>query len=154
LQNAAALRGVLDFVVREYLWLSVETKPVILFDGVCNLCNNSVQFVINRDPEGKFRFAALQSEHATKIMRSHRLDPSALHSIILVDGDKVYQRSRAALEIVRRLSGLWPLLYGFLVIPPFIRNWLYDRVAANRYKWFGKKDECMIPTPELRSRFL
>jgi predicted DCC family thiol-disulfide oxidoreductase YuxK len=113
-----------------------------------------VQFVIKRDRRVTFRFAALQSEPGQKLMRQHQMDPSALHSIIVVDGGKMYLRSRAALEIVRRLSGLWPMLYAFIIIPPFIRDWIYDRVAANRYRWFGKKDECMIPTPELRERFL
>lgn len=133
---------------------AVESNSIILFDGVCNLCNGSVQFVIRRDPKGVFRFAALQSSEGQELMRQHGLDTSALYSIIVVSGGKVWQRSRAALEIVRRLSGLWPLLYGFIIVPPFIRDWFYDRIAANRYKWFGKQDECMIPTPELRARFL
>jgi predicted DCC family thiol-disulfide oxidoreductase YuxK len=134
--------------------VQVGTNPIILFDGVCNLCNGSVQFVIKRDPEGLFRFAALQSSQGQELMRQHNLDTSGLYSIIVVSGDKVWQRSRAALEIVRHLSGLWPLLYAFIIVPPFIRDWVYDRIAANRYKWFGKKEECMIPTPELRARFL
>jgi predicted DCC family thiol-disulfide oxidoreductase YuxK len=134
--------------------VQVGTNPIILFDGVCNLCNGSVQFVIKRDPEGLFRFAALQSSQGQELMRQHNLDTSGLYSIIVVSGDKVWQRSRAALEIVRHLSGLWPMLYAFIIVPPFIRDWVYDRIAANRYKWFGKKEECMIPTPELRARFL
>jgi predicted DCC family thiol-disulfide oxidoreductase YuxK len=134
--------------------VQVGTNPIILFDGVCNLCNGSVQFVIKRDPEGLFRFAALQSSQGQELMRQHNLDTSGLYSIIVVSGDKVWQRSRAALEIVRHLSGLWPMLYAFIIVPPFIRDWVYDRIGANRYKWFGKKEECMIPTPELRARFL
>jgi predicted DCC family thiol-disulfide oxidoreductase YuxK len=113
-----------------------------------------VQFVIERDPRGVFRFAALQSEQGEKLMRQHQLDPAMLYSIVLIDGDKHFERSRAALEIARRLSGLWPAMYAFIIVPPFLRNWVYDLIASNRYRWFGRKDECMIPTPELRSRFL
>jgi predicted DCC family thiol-disulfide oxidoreductase YuxK len=128
--------------------------PVVLFDGVCNLCNASVLFVIKRDPRGIFRFAALQSAFAREILVKHNLDPDGLHSIIVVHGSRLYKRSRAALEVVRRLRGLWPILYILIIVPPFIRDWVYDWVASNRYDWFGKKDQCMIPTPELRSRFI
>lgn len=128
--------------------------PVVLFDGVCNLCNGTVLFIIKRDPRGVFRFAALQTAVGQGHLPVHGLNPGQFHSIILLDGHKIYQRSTAALEIARRLSGLWPLLYIFIAVPPFLRNWIYDRISANRYKWFGKKDQCMIPTPELRSRFL
>lgn len=128
--------------------------PVVLFDGVCNLCNGSVLFIIRRDPKLVFRFAALQSKFGREQLVAHGLDPDRLHSIILLYEGKAYQQSRAALEIARRLSGLWPLLYIFIIVPPFLRNWLYDLIATNRYRWFGKKDQCMIPTPELRSRFV
>jgi predicted DCC family thiol-disulfide oxidoreductase YuxK len=127
---------------------------VVLFDGVCNLCNGSVLFIIKRDPKKTFSFSALQSEFAREQLLKRGLDPTRLHSIIVIHNENVYQRSRAALEIARRLSGPWPILYIFIIIPPFIRNWVYDLVATNRYKWFGKKDQCMIPTPELRSRFI
>jgi predicted DCC family thiol-disulfide oxidoreductase YuxK len=132
----------------------MSNHPVILFDGVCNLCNNSVQFVISHDPEGRFRFAALQSASGQSLLRERHLDPETFTSIVLIMNGRVYQRSRAALEIARRLSGLWPLIYAFIIVPPFVRDWVYDWIAANRYKWFGKRNECMIPTPELRSRFL
>lgn len=128
--------------------------PVILFDGVCNLCNQSVLFIIKRDHQGTFRFAALQSEFGQRVLQEHQFDPAKLYSIILVEGDKVTDRSTAALRIARRMNGLWPLLYGLIIIPPFIRNWVYDWISRNRYKWFGKKDECMIPTPELKARFI
>src|SRR5436190_2185873 len=124
--------------------------PVVLFDGVCNLCNQSVQFIIRRDPKQEFHFSTLQSNFAREQLVEHGLDPNRLHSVIVIDRGNTHQRSRAALEIARRLSGLWPLLYVFIIISPFIRDWAYDFVAANRYKWFGKKDHCMIPTPELR----
>lgn len=130
------------------------SNPVILFDGVCNLCNQSVQFVIRHDPRSKFRFAALQSDFGQKVLREHHIDTEKLLSVVLVIGNRqVYDRSRAALEIARRLNGLWPLFYVFVIVPPFIRNFVYDWIARNRYRWFGRTDECMIPTPELKSRF-
>jgi len=129
-------------------------KQVILFDGVCNLCNSSVQFVIQRDLSGKFNYAALQSAAGQQLLEAHGLPVSDLYSIILIKDGKAYQRSRAALEVARQLSGLWPLLYVFIIVPPFIRNGIYNWISRNRYRWFGKKDECMIPTPELKSRFL
>lgn len=129
-------------------------KQTILFDGVCNLCNSSVQFVINRDPRRTFQFAALQSTSGKALLQEHHLPEASLYSVILIREGTVYQRSSAALQIVRGLTGLWPLLYIFIIVPPFIRNAIYDWIASNRYRWFGAKNECMIPTPELKSRFL
>lgn len=133
----------------------VATKhKVILFDGVCNLCNTSVTFVIKRDKTDTFRFATLQEEPGKSLLEKHAIDPSETDSIILVDGEKAYTKSTAALKIARHLGGGYPLLYGFMIVPKFIRNWVYDYVAKNRYKWYGKKESCMIPTPALRSKFL
>jgi predicted DCC family thiol-disulfide oxidoreductase YuxK len=129
-------------------------SPVILFDGVCNLCNQSVQFVIRHDRDSKFRFSALQSDFGKAELAKHNLSTEKLLSVVLLVGDKVYDRSRAALEVARRLDGLWPLLYVFVIVPPFIRNFVYDWIANNRYRWFGRTDECMLPTPELRARFI
>lgn len=129
-------------------------KPVILFDGVCNLCNASVQFVINHDPQSQFRFAALQSTFGQSQLDKHKFDKERLLSVVLLIGDKAYDRSRAALEIAKRLSGLWPLLYAFIIVPPFIRDFVYNWISQNRYRWFGRTDECMIPTPELKARFI
>ena len=129
-------------------------SPVILFDGVCNLCNQSVQFVINHDRSSRFRFAALQSSFGQEQLAKHGFDTGKLQSIVLLDGNKVYDRSRAALEIAKGLSGLWPLMYVFVVVPPFIRNFVYDWISRNRYRWFGRTDECMIPTPDLKARFI
>jgi predicted DCC family thiol-disulfide oxidoreductase YuxK len=129
-------------------------KQIILFDGVCNLCNTSVQFVIQRDTSGKFNYAALQSVAGQKLLKENNLPANEFYSIILIKNGEVFQRSRAALEIARELSGLWPLLYVFVIVPPFIRNGIYNWIAKNRYRWFGRKEECMIPTPELKSRFL
>ena len=129
-------------------------KQIILFDGVCNLCNSSVQFVIQRDPSGKFNYAALQSAAGQQLLKENHLPVNELYSIILIKDGKTYQRSRAALEVARELNGLWPLLYAFVIIPSFIRNGIYNWISGNRYRWFGRRDECMIPTPELKSRFL
>lgn len=128
--------------------------PVILFDGVCNLCNSSIQFVIRNDRAARFRFAALQSPFGEQQLRKYKFNTEQFLSVILVVDGKAYDRSRAALEIARRLSGLWPLMYGFIIVPPFIRNFFYDWISRNRYRWFGRKDECMIPTPELKARFI
>lgn len=127
---------------------------IVLFDGVCNLCNSSVTFIIKRDKKDRFRFAALQEEIGSNLIAEFDLDRSKVDSILLIDGGNIYIKSSAALRIAKQLSGGWPLLYGFMVLPRFFRNWIYDIIARNRYKWFGKKDSCMIPTPELRSKFL
>ena len=134
--------------------MNTNQKKIILFDGVCNLCNTSVAFVIQRDKKDIFRFAALQEEPGKSLLEKHNIDTAQTDSIILLDGDKAYTKSTAALKIAKNLGGGYPLLYGFMVIPNFIRNWVYNYVAKNRYKWYGKKESCMIPTPELRSKFL
>ncbi len=128
--------------------------PIILFDGVCNLCNASVQFIIKRDQQAKFRFAALQSEFGQKILASQNLDTSELRTFILVDGDKVHLRSTAALEVARRMNWPWKLLYAFIIVPRPLRDAIYNFISRNRYRWFGAQESCMMPTPELRARFL
>lgn len=129
-------------------------SPVILFDGVCNLCNSSVQFIIRHDPRSRFHFAALQSDFGQSQLELHGFSKEQLLSVVLVINGKAYDKSRAALEIARRLSGLWPLMYGFMIIPAFIRDFFYNWISRNRYRWFGRQDECMIPTPELKARFI
>lgn len=129
-------------------------KPIILFDGVCNLCDSAVQFIIRRDKKNTFLFASLQSEMGQRILAQYNFPGDELNSFILVENNKAYTRSTGALKVVKKLKGLWPLLYGFMIVPKFIRNWVYNWVGRNRYKWFGKKEECMIPTPELKARFL
>ena len=128
--------------------------PVILFDGVCNLCNGSVLFIIKRDPKARFCFAALQSDVGSSQLKKFGLPASGLNSVLLVKKGKLYQKSNAALEIAKHLSGLWPALYILKIVPSFLRDGMYTWIARNRYRWFGKKEACMIPTPELRSRFL
>ena len=132
----------------------ITEKKIILFDGVCNLCNSSVTFVIQRDKKDVFRFAALQEPVGQLLIKKHQIDTSKTDSIILIDGNKAYVKSTAALKVARHLGGAYPLLYSFMIVPNFIRNWVYDYIAKNRYKWYGKKESCMIPTPELKSKFL
>lgn len=131
-----------------------QGHPVILFDGVCNLCNSSVQFVIRRDKKGSFRFASLQGRSGQQYLQQYHLPVDAFNSFVLIENNKVYTRSTAALRVARQLGGGWKLLYGFIVIPRFIRDAVYNLVAKNRYRWFGKKEACMIPSPELKARFL
>src|SRR5258706_4489970 len=128
--------------------------PVVLFDGVCNLCNSSVQFIIKHDKKKQFLFASLQGRSGQELLKKFDLPATDFNSFVLVEKDRVYTRSTAALRIAKQLSGGWKLIYGFIIVPGFIRNAIYNWIARNRYKWFGKKDECMIPTRELKERFL
>jgi predicted DCC family thiol-disulfide oxidoreductase YuxK len=127
---------------------------IILFDGICNLCNHSVQFIIKHDKKGKFRFASLQSNFGKAQISNYQIDTNKINSVIYIKGNKVFTRSLAALKIVKSLDGFWPLFYIFIIIPPFLRNCIYDFIARKRYKWFGKKESCMVPLPELKSKFL
>ncbi|HMJ47448.1 MAG TPA: thiol-disulfide oxidoreductase DCC family protein, partial [Ferruginibacter sp.] len=127
---------------------------LIIFDGVCNLCNSSVQFVIMHDRKGVFKFASLQSETGKKILSRFNLPTDYTDSFILIQYNNAYTRSTAALKVARHLDGLIKILYGFIIVPAFIRNWVYGIISRNRYKWFGKKESCMIPAPHLESRFL
>lgn len=132
----------------------MHAQYIVLFDGVCNLCNSSVNFIIDNDPKGLFKFGALQSAEGQKMLAEYNLEADKFKSIVLIYNNKVYHKSTAALMIARRLTGLWPLLYAFIIVPPFIRHAVYDFIAKNRYKWYGKQDTCRIPTPELKERFL
>ncbi|HEX9979172.1 MAG TPA: thiol-disulfide oxidoreductase DCC family protein [Flavobacterium sp.] len=130
-------------------------KKIILFDGVCNLCNSFVQYVIKRDTKDIYRFAALQSEIGMKILDHIKVDPSKIDSIVLYEpGVAYFYKSSAAIEIARGLGGFLGLSLIFKIFPAFLRNPVYDFVARNRYKWYGKKESCMIPTPELKAKFL
>jgi len=131
----------------------MSNNPVIFFDGVCNLCNASVQFAIEHDRKNVFKFTALQGEYAKKILPQFSVDLNKIDSIVLVENKELYTKSTAALRIARRLSGLWPILYVFIIIPKFIRDWFYDFIAKNRYKWWGKQESCWVPTPDLQSKF-
>jgi predicted DCC family thiol-disulfide oxidoreductase YuxK len=129
-------------------------ESIILFDGVCNLCNGAVQFIIRRDPPGHFKFAALQSNAGEALLQQFQIKAGEAGTIILIEGAQYFTRSTAALRIAKRLRGLWPLVYAAILVPPFLRNAVYDYIARNRYRWFGHRDQCMIPTPEMKKRFL
>lgn len=129
-------------------------QSVILFDGVCNFCNAAVRLVIKRDKEKRYVFCSLQSERAKEFLKGYYIDSQSLLSFILVEDGKVYTKSTGALRVARHLSGLWRFLYPLIVLPKSIRDIVYTFIANNRYKWFGKREECMIPSKELRARFL
>ncbi len=129
-------------------------KKIILFDGVCNLCNSAITFIIKRDKKDAFRFASLQSDLGSELLKKFHIDPVNTDSIVLISDRKAYIKSSAALHIAHDLNGAYSLLTGFLILPKFLRNGVYDFIARNRYRWFGKKESCMIPDPELKSKFL
>ena len=133
-----------------------KNKQLILFDGVCNLCNSSVLYVIKRDKKDKFLFAPLQSEIGKEIISNFNIDTQKTDSILLYNPEKntITYKSSAALHIAKRLGFPLNVMALFIIVPPFIRNWVYDYIAKHRYRWFGKKEACMIPTPELQSKFM
>ncbi|MEM1136113.1 MAG: DCC1-like thiol-disulfide oxidoreductase family protein [Bacteroidota bacterium] len=126
---------------------------IILFDGVCNLCNGSVNFIIDYDKANSFKFASLQSEKGKTLLKKYQLDLQ-LNSIVLIENGKAFQKSTAALRISKKLSFPFFLLSFFLFTPRSIRDFAYDMIAKNRYAWFGKSDSCRIPTPELQTKFI
>jgi predicted DCC family thiol-disulfide oxidoreductase YuxK len=132
----------------------MPSQTIILFDGVCNFCNTAVNFVIKRDKKSVLKFAPLQSEFAKRILINYHLPAEDLSTFLFIENNKIYTKSIAALKVCRYLKGLWPLLYGFIIVPEFIRNGIYNWIAKNRYQWFGKKEVCMIPSADVRSRFL
>ncbi len=134
--------------------IDTSGKILVLFDGVCNLCNGAVQFIIKRDPESKFIFASLQSDFGKSQLLKFGLNPDFLHSVLVIEGNTLYQKSDGALKIASRLKGNWRLLTVFKFFPRFLRDGVYSLIASNRYKVFGKKDQCMIPSPDLKARFI
>jgi len=131
-----------------------ENKSIILFDGVCNLCNASVNFVIKHDKKEHFLFASLQSDAAKEILLQFHLKNLKIDTIILIEANKVYYKSTAALLIVKHLEGPFKLLFGFIIIPKFLRDWIYRFIANHRYNWFGKRESCMMPSFKLKNRFI
>ena len=132
-----------------------ENKKIILFDGVCNLCNSSVQFVIERDEKDIFRFVALQSDLGIEIIKHIGIDITKTDSIILYEpGTAYYYKSNAVIKIAETLGEFLSIIWIFKVLPLTIRDFVYDYIAKNRYQWYGKKESCMVPTPELQSKFL
>lgn len=132
----------------------MTAKPIILFDGICNLCNGAVQFIIKHDPEKKFFFTSLQSVAGQQLLKQYNLPSENFNSFLLLQDDTIFSKSTAALKVASQLKSAWKLLYIFIIVPKYIRDAVYSYIAANRYKWFGKKDNCMMPTPELQARFL
>ena len=132
----------------------MNSHKIILFDGVCNLCNSSVQKVIENDERNLFQFASLQSDFGQKFLRKHNFSQDEFNSMILIDGDRFYTQSDAALRIGKELKGIYKISGALLWIPKFIRNFVYEIIAKNRYKWFGKKESCWLPTPELKQKFI
>lgn len=129
-------------------------SAIVLFDGVCNFCDSSVNFVIRHDKAGYFKFAPLQSEIGQKLLEEHNLDKTETDSVVVIEDNKAFTHSTAALKLAKGLGGIWSLGYVFIIIPKFIRDYFYRLFAKNRYRLFGKKDACMMPTPEIRARFL
>ena len=131
-----------------------EDAAIILFDGVCNLCSGFVQFVVPRDPDGKYRFASLQSDVGRALLAEHDLPTDELESIVLIEDGESYVKSAAVIRIAAGLGGRYRLLSPFRHVPAPVRDRAYDFVADHRYRWFGKKDRCMMPSGDIESRFL
>jgi len=131
-----------------------DTNNILLFDGVCNLCNNAVKFIIKRDKKAVIKFTSLQSNIGQNLLSKHQLSTKKFDSFVYLKGGKCYLKSTAALHLLNDIGGLWKLVYAFIIVPRFIRDFIYDVVAKNRYKWFGKTNDCMIPTLTLQQRFL
>lgn len=127
--------------------------PVVLYDGVCKLCNGSMNFILPRDRKGKLKLASLQSDYSLQALASHELASDRMDSLMLLEGERLSTKSTAIIRISKYLDGLWPLCMVFLIIPRFIRDFFYDTVANNRYRWFGKYDTCRLPDPEFEDRF-
>jgi predicted DCC family thiol-disulfide oxidoreductase YuxK len=132
----------------------MNKQSIIMFDGVCNLCNGFVNFLIVRDKHNSFRFGSLQSPAVIDLLKAHNFAANDLSTVILLENDKLYYQSTAVLRILRQMGGAWPLLYAFIVLPRPIRDFFYNMIAKNRYRLFGRQDACMIPTPELRAKFV
>jgi len=132
-----------------------QSHSVVLFDGVCNLCENTIQWIIRNDPSGHFNFASLQSAAARELLQRFHNKHDPMGSVLVVIDGKVHRKSQAALQICKRLGGAWPLLYYLLIwVPTSVADKLYDYIGARRYRWFGRKSECWIPSPEIAARFI
>ena len=133
---------------------NLKNKTILLFDGYCNLCHSSVQFVLKHEKNNEIYFTSLQSPTGIEILNHYSINPKEIDSLVLIEKNKAYIKSTAALRITKYLKGLYPIGFSLLIIPSFIRNWVYDYVAKNRYKWFGKMDNCLVPDGNLLKRFL
>lgn len=131
-----------------------EGHSIVLVDGVCHFCQGITKWIIKRDPEGKYHFASLQSDVAKELLEKGGLSTDSMDTFVLIEDGEYYTRSTAALKLAKGLKFPYPLLYAFIIVPKFIRNAVYNLVARNRYRWFGKDEACMLPTPEIKNRFL
>ncbi len=132
----------------------MTNKSVILFDGVCNLCNSSIDFIIQRDKNDQFLVGPLQEKEGKELTSKFDVPQDYMDSLVLVEEDEIFFKSTAALKIAKHLSGGWPALYPLIYLPKGFRDVVYDWIARNRYKWFGKKNTCRLPTPEEAAKFL
>ncbi|WP_291073239.1 thiol-disulfide oxidoreductase DCC family protein [Empedobacter sp. UBA5987] len=132
----------------------MKTRKIILFDGICNLCNQSVQFVIEHDKKNQFQFASLQSDFGQNFLKENNLDATKFDSIVFIEDDKFYTKSSAALKISKYLDGITSLLTIFMIVPKPLRDVVYSFIAKNRYRWFGKQESCWLPSLELKAKFL
>ncbi|WP_313253605.1 thiol-disulfide oxidoreductase DCC family protein [Empedobacter sp.] len=132
----------------------MKTRKIILFDGICNLCNQSVQFVIEHDNKNQFQFASLQSDFGQNFLKENNLDATQFDSVVFIEDDKFYTKSSAALKISKYLDGITSLLTIFMIVPKPLRDVVYSFIAKNRYRWFGKQESCWLPSPELKAKFL
>ena len=131
-----------------------QTKSIVFFDGVCNLCNASIDFIIKRDLKNQFLVGALQEDYSKSILSRYKIKEDYLDSVVLLENGEIFYKSTAALKITRKLSGLWPVLYTLIILPTWIRDPVYDFIGKNRYRWFGKKNTCRIASPEEKAKFL
>ncbi len=131
-----------------------KNHKILLFDGVCNLCNGAINFIIRHDKKDIFRFASLQSDCGKKLLEKYKIDSQKTDSIILIDKGKAFVKSTAALRAASQLNAAYPIIYGLIVVPKFIRDAVYNHIARHRYRWFGKRESCMVPTPEIKAKFL
>jgi predicted DCC family thiol-disulfide oxidoreductase YuxK len=129
-------------------------NPILLFDGICNLCNKLVFFIIHQDKKAKIRFSPLQSPEASSLLLRRGLSAASINSMVFIDGDKYFLKSSAVLHLLKIIGGGWSLVYGFIILPEFIRDFFYDVISKSRYRIFGRSDKCMTPSAEIKERFL
>lgn len=132
----------------------LKNKTILLFDGYCNLCHSSVQFVLKHEKKPEIYFTSLQSKIGIEILNYYSIDPAQTDSLVLIEKNKAYVKSTAALRLAKHLKGIFPIAFSLIIVPAFIRNTVYDFIAKNRYKWYGKKDSCLIQDQNLATRFL
>lgn len=131
-----------------------HNHAIVLFDGVCHLCTHTVQFIIKRDPQGYFQFASLQSETGRRLLQAHGMPLDTMDTFVLIEGSRRLTRSDAAIRVAKHLSGCWSLFRVLALMPKRLRDWSYTAIVRNRYRWFGKRETCMVPTRDIFDRFL